>query len=101
MATKSAFKEKIKNDIREPRRYKVVMYNDDFTPMDFVVGILLKIFHKSEDESIALMYSIHQGDSAVVGVYPYDIARTKSALAESEARKAGYPLSVKVKEGGC
>lgn len=98
MSVQGASKEKTNTKIKEPRRYKVVMYNDDFTPMDFVVDILMEIFHKGEEEAITLMYQVHQGGSAVVGVYTLDIAKTKVRLATERAREEGYPFRVKAEE---
>lgn len=80
--------------VKEPRMYRVVMYNDDFTPMDFVVEILMTIFDKSETEAFHLMYSIHRGVKAVVGTYIRDIAETKAAQAVKLAREEGYPFCV-------
>ena len=75
----------------------VVMYNDDFTTMEFVVRTLIKIFDKTEVEATAMMKKIHSEGSGVVGVYTYDIAVTKAGLAVSSAKKNGYPLRVEVK----
>ena len=55
--------------MREPRRYKVIIYNDDFTTMEFVVMILKQVFLKSEEEAEALMLQVHHSDKAVVGIY--------------------------------
>lgn len=97
MAADTLLKNKSKTKIKEPKKYKVVMYNDDFTPMDFVVDILIHIFHKSNEEAVNLMMSIHKGTKAVVGTYSYDIAKTKAEQSMSLAREAGYPFRVKVK----
>ena len=83
-----------KYKVKEPRMYHVIMYNDDFTPMDFVVDILVSIFNKSETEAFRLMYSIHRGVKAIVGTYIYDIAATKAEEAVKRARAAGYPFRV-------
>jgi ATP-dependent Clp protease adaptor protein ClpS len=84
--------ERERTSLREPRRYKVIIYNDDFTTMDFVVKLLMEIFHKSLPESESLMLQVHKGGQAVVGIYTYDIARTKVERATGMAREAGYPL---------
>lgn len=97
MATDTLVKNKNKIKLKEPKKYKVVMYNDDFTPMDFVVDILIQIFHKNQEEAANLMMNIHKGTKAVVGIYSYDIARTKAEQAMSLAREAGYPFRVKAK----
>lgn len=94
MAAKGSVKEKTDTRVKLPRRYRVLIYNDDFTPMDFVVEVLKLIFDKEESEAVALMMSIHRGSSAVAGVYTKDIARTKAAEAVQWAREEGYPLKV-------
>ena len=97
MAADTLLKNKSKTKIKEPKKYKVVMYNDDFTPMDFVVDILIHIFHKSNEEAVTLMLNVHKGTKAVVGTYSYDIAKTKAEQSMNLAREAGYPFRVKVK----
>ena len=73
----SSFKEKERTELREPRRFKVTIYNDDFTTMEFVVKILTTVFYKSTAEAEALMMQVHKSQSAVVGIYTYDIAQSK------------------------
>ena len=63
----SQLRERHRTDLREPRRYKVIIYNDDFTTMEFVVMILKQVFLKSEEEAEALMLQVHHSDKAVVG----------------------------------
>ena len=96
MAAKEQVREQVKNQIKLPRQYQVVIYNDDFTPMDFVVEILVTLFDKEEAAAVALMLEIHKGKYAVAGVYPRDIAQTKATQAVSWAREEGYPLKVEV-----
>lgn len=98
MAVQGVFKEKTSIKIKEPRQYKVVMYNDDFTPMDFVVEILETIFHKQEPEAVALMLQVHEKGSAAVGTYPLDIANTKVSRAMELARQCGYPFRLRTEE---
>ena len=83
-------------DLREPRRYTVTIYNDDFTTMEFVVMILKQIFFKSEAEAEALMLQVHHSDKAVVGIYSYDVATSKVRKATNMAREAGFPLRLTV-----
>jgi len=83
-------------DLKEPRRYKVVIYNDDFTTMEFVVMILVQVFLKSEAEANALMLQVHHSDQAVVGIYSYDIAVSKVRKATDMAREQNYPLRLTV-----
>lgn len=82
--------------IKLPPEKDVVMYNDDFTSMDFVVDILVSVFNKSHETAEQLMLLIHQQGSAIVGTYTFDIAVSRAALAEKLARKNKYPLRVTV-----
>ena len=70
----SSIKERSRTGIREPKRYKVTIYNDDFTSMEFVVKILMEVFFKNQAEAEALMLQVHHSDKAVVGIYSYDYA---------------------------
>lgn len=83
--------------LREPRRYKVIIYNDDFTTMDFVVDVLTSVFYKSRPEAEALMLDVHERGSAVVGVYSYDIAVSKVRKATMMAREHSFPLRLECK----
>ena len=94
MAAKENVKEQTRSKIKIPRQYQVLIYNDDFTPMDFVVDVLMQIFDKDAQTATMLMLSVHEGSSAVAGVYPRDIAYTKAAEAVQWARQEGYPLKV-------
>lgn len=88
----SAIRERQRTNLNEPRRYKVTIYNDDFTTMEFVVKILKVVFFKSETEAETLMLQVHHSDKAVVGIYSYDIAVSKVDKATQMARKEGFPL---------
>ena len=88
----SATRERQRTDLREPRRYKVTIYNDDFTTMEFVVKVLVEVFFKNEAQATALMLQVHHSDKAVVGIYSYDIAVSKVNKATQMARNEGYPL---------
>lgn len=98
MSAKSQLLEKTNTKLKEPKRYKVVIYNDDFTPMDFVVDILIDIFHKNYKEAYDLMMQVHKGTKAIAGIYSYDIAKTKTELVINMAREEGYPFRVEVEE---
>lgn len=84
-------------DLQQPRRYKVIIYNDDFTTMDFVVLVLTTVFFKSEAEAEALMLNVHHEGNAVVGVYTYDIAVSKVRKATMMAREQNFPLRLECK----
>lgn len=88
----SATRQRERTDLREPQRYKVTIYNDDFTTMEFVVKILVEVFFKSTAEAEALMLQVHHADKAVVGIYTYDIAVSKVTKATQMAREENFPL---------
>ncbi len=88
----SSIKERVRIDLKEPRRYKVYIYNDDFTTMEFVVKVLVEVFLKSESDAELLMMQVHRSDKAIVGVYSYDIAVSKVQKATRMAREEGFPL---------
>lgn len=98
MSTKSSVKERTDIKIKEPKQYKVVMHNDDFTTMEFVVDVLVDIFHKSEMDAQTIMLGVHKKGSAVVGLYPYDIATTRVNKALARARAEGFPFRMTVEE---
>ena len=98
MATKDAVKEKSSSKIKEPRQFNVVMHNDDFTTMEFVVEVLIDIFHKDDITAQAIMLNVHKKGKAVVGKYPYDIAVTKVNAALTRAKASGYPFRMTVEE---
>ncbi len=98
MATGSSFKEKSMERVREPGQYNVIMFNDDFTTMEFVVRILISIFHKDEATAEMLMLMVHERGRAVIGTYPHDIAVTKVSQALSRARDEGFPFKMQVEE---
>lgn len=98
MATQNAFKEKTINKLKEPKKFNVVMYNDDFTTMEFVVSVLMDIFRKDEFEAERIMMTVHKSGNAVVGTYAYDIAVTRVAKATARAKKEGFPFKITVEE---
>lgn len=75
-----------------PPTYQVVLLNDDYTPMEFVVEILEKYFNKDHKAAVTIMYRVHHDGKGVCGRYPREIAETKVAQVTEEARAAGYPL---------
>ena len=98
MALQSEFREQTGLKTREPKQCNVIMLNDDFTTMEFVVEILVDIFHKDMATAETLMLQVHRAGSAVVGKYPYDIASTKIASALSRAKEAGFPFRMSMEE---
>jgi ATP-dependent Clp protease adaptor protein ClpS len=88
--------EKIKIDISEPKRYKVLFLNDNKTPIEFVIELLMEVFKHSRENAEQITLTVHHEGSAVVGVYTYEIAEQKGVEATQLARQAGFPLQIKV-----
>ncbi len=78
----------------EPPKYKCVLINDDFTPMEFVVNILRHIFRMNEQQAIKVMLQVHNAGKGVAGVYTREIAETKCAQVQQAAVEHGHPLQV-------
>lgn len=98
MGQKSLTKEEIEIIIKKPKLYKVIMHNDDYTTMEFVVDILTGIFNKTSAEATKIMLDVHKKGSGVAGIYSYDIASTKINHALREAKSNGFPLKLSLKE---
>ncbi len=79
-------------ELREPSLYKVLLHNDDYTSMDFVISILEHVFHKSMPEATKIMLNVHQEGVGVAGVYTCEICETKIAMVEKLAHKNEFPL---------
>ena len=92
----SNVRERQKNNLKEPRRYKVIIHNDDFTTMEFVVEVLKTVFYLSNEKAEELMLQGHHANKAVVGRYTYDIAVSKTDKAINMAREKGFPLRLTV-----
>ncbi len=86
------------NKLKEPDDYRVVLLNDDFTPMDFVVMVIVQIFHKSESEATDLMFKIHKTGQASVGSFVYDIAMTKCLQVLGVAKENSFPLQCRIEK---
>ncbi|MDR1704274.1 MAG: ATP-dependent Clp protease adaptor ClpS [Clostridiales bacterium] len=85
-------------EIAQPKLYAVILHNDDYTTMDFVVSVLMRVFHKSPEDAAAIMMNVHNAGEGIAGVYPFDVAVTKKLLAERMAEERNYPLRVSVVE---
>jgi ATP-dependent Clp protease adaptor protein ClpS len=83
---------------KRPPYFKVVLVNDDYTPMDFVVFLLKDIFHKNHEEAVAVMLDIHQKGEGICGVYTRDVAETKAELVITISRRNEYPLQCRVEK---
>ncbi len=75
-----------------PKLWKVLLLNDDYTPMEFVVDVLTQVFRKSEEEAVAIMLQVHHAGVGLAGVYTFEIAETKIMQTEDMARSEGHPL---------
>ena len=82
--------------LKEPPMYKVIMLNDDYTPMEFVVEILESYFSLSREQATQIMLMVHTKGKGVCGVYPRDIAETKATQVNTYARDSGHPLLCEV-----
>ena len=78
--------------LQPPPQFRVVMMNDDFTPMEFVVQVLQQFFNHSREKAVQIMLTVHQQGKGVAGIYPAEIAETKAAQANAFARKSQHPL---------
>ncbi len=85
-------KTRTKSKLAKPPLYKVILLNDDYTPMEFVVEVLEVVFHKQHADATRIMLHVHQNGMGVAGVYPYEVAETKMTTVEELARQAEYPL---------
>lgn len=90
--------ERIKEDMREPGKYKVVFLNDDKTPVEWVIEILITIFRHSRNSAEQLTLTIHTEGSGIVGTYSYEIAESKTNEAVQASRHRGFPLQIKMEE---
>lgn len=98
METNSKVIERTKIKIKEPKKYKVIMHNDDFTTMEFVVAILNIIFNKDFEEANRIMMEVHKSGKGIAGIYPYDIAISKANKAMTMAKEEGFPFKLTVEE---
>jgi ATP-dependent Clp protease adaptor protein ClpS len=90
--TKGDVLEKTRTVVNNPEQWRVLLLNDDYTPMDFVVQILESIFHRQPAEAYRIMMQVHTQGSGVAGVYTHEVAETKVATVVDLAQDAGYPL---------
>src|SRR6188472_4030830 len=90
--TDSEVLERTKQETKKPELYKVVLLNDDYTTMDFVVEVLESIFNKQPAEAFRIMMMVHTQGKGLCGVYPHEIAETKVEAVITSAREHGFPL---------
>ena len=92
MSEKTILKEETIIEYKKPTMYRVILLNDDYTTMDFVVEVLMTVFHKNPTEATKIMLDVHEKGKGIVGVYTYDIARTKIAQVDEMAKERDFPL---------
>ena len=88
------FEEEVESylELDEPKMFKVLLHNDDYTSMEFVVDILMGVFHKNSLQAEQIMLQIHKTDKAVCGVYSFEIAQTKAQAVKRKAKENQFPL---------
>jgi ATP-dependent Clp protease adaptor protein ClpS len=96
--TDRALKERVRTEKKDPTLFKVVLLNDDYTTMEFVVLVLEEIFQKSPAEAFQIMMQVHVNGRGIAGVYPWEVAETKVEQVIVRARDAGYPLKAVTEE---
>jgi ATP-dependent Clp protease adaptor protein ClpS len=90
--------EQTRQKTKKPTLYKVLLLNDDYTTMEFVIQILESIFHKTPAEAHRIMMQVHTEGRGICGAYNYDVAETKVATTQDLAQKAGFPLQATLEE---
>jgi ATP-dependent Clp protease adaptor protein ClpS len=90
--------EKVKVTVSEPKRWKVILLNDDTTPVDFVISILLEIFKHTLDNAKDITLQVHETGAGIAGTYSFEIAEAKAVEATQQARSNGFPLQIKLEE---
>ena len=96
--TDSAVKERVDVKKQDPTLFKVVLLNDNYTSMEFVVHVLETVFLKSPAGAHRIMMQVHQNGQGVAGIYPWEVAETKAEKVSALASEAGYPLRATVEE---
>ena len=96
MSTKT--EETVEQLLATPKEYKVLLLNDDYSTMDFVVDVLMTIFRKTYKQSEDIMLEVHKKGKGLCGIYSYEIAETKVAQVHKKARDKGYPLKAVIEE---
>jgi ATP-dependent Clp protease adaptor protein ClpS len=84
--------------VERPPLYRVLLHNDDYTPMDFVVAVLRDIFRRDDAEAVRIMLHVHKRGIGVAGVYPHQVAETKVHKVHETAKAAGHPLKCTMEE---
>ncbi len=86
------------DELKEPRKFRVILHNDDYTSMEFVVAVLMKVFRKTEEQATEIMLKVHNEGYGVCGVYTAEVAETRVEIVHQLAKQAGYPLKCTIEE---
>ena len=78
--------------VKKPSKYHVVLHNDDYTTMEFVIWVLMNIFNRNQEEAMKIMLDVHNNGRGICGTYSYEIAESKMTKVLAEAKKEGHPL---------
>lgn len=90
--------EKIKQIVTEPKQYKVIFLNDDKTPIEFVIELLMSLFRHTEETAKDITLTVHNEGSAVAGIYTYEIAEQKAFESTALSRQHGFPLQIRIEQ---
>ena len=96
--TSGAVKERVETKKEDPKLYKVVLLNDDYTTMEFVIQVLETVFQKSPAEAYRIMMHVHVNGRGLAGIYPWEVAETKAAKVAALASEAGFPMRATIEE---
>jgi ATP-dependent Clp protease adaptor protein ClpS len=97
-STDISLDEKIKVTVSEPKNWKVIFLNDDSTPMEFVISLLVEVFKHSHDNAKDITLQVHETGSGIAGIYSFEIAEAKAVESTNLARQNGFPLQIKLEE---
>ncbi|MEJ2414889.1 MAG: ATP-dependent Clp protease adapter ClpS [Sulfurimonas sp.] len=98
MATDTKFEVSEDLQLKYPKKYKVYLLNDDYTTMDFVIDVLMSIFHKTYEQAQDIMLEVHKKERGLCGVYTHEIAETKVMQVTTKAKENGFPLKATMEE---
>ncbi len=93
-----AVKERVREKTKEPALFGVVLLNDDYTPMQFVIDVLESLFQKSPAEAYRIMMQVHVSGRGLAGIYPWEVAETKVDTLQTRARAEGHPLQATIED---
>lgn len=96
--TGGELRERTRDELKEPTLYRVILHNDHYTTMDFVVSVLETVFAKSPAEAFRIMMKVHTEGRGLCGLYPFEIAETKVATVHDLAKQQGFPLRASMEE---